>query len=78
MDGREYWSQTMAGRSLFQIDDVATGNYICLIFDETSAVPRGGLQGIRCEEELAEQYLKQAVEDWQNGKIKFEHQGVLG
>lgn len=68
---RLYSAQTMAGRALFQIEEPKTRHYVCCIFDESSANPRGGIQEIGATREEALSFLRQAELDWRAGKIKL-------
>lgn len=73
----EYLSYTMCGRSIFQIDapdDVSVG----IILDEDSPSARGGIKSISATRDQAIALIRQAISDWQAGKIKLEHGEGVG
>lgn len=67
----EYLSYSMCGRSIFQIGDTKTGHFVSFILDETSPSPRGGIRSIHALPDEAVAMFKQAITDWQQGKINL-------
>lgn len=77
VDGLKYISYTIAGRSVFQVEDGA-GAVVSMIMDETSCHPRGGLQAIGARSEQAVEMFQRAIADWQSGRITLSANDGVG
>jgi hypothetical protein len=78
VDGLEYLSYTMCGRSVFQINDKETGSYVSMIMDEDSPSPRGGIRSINATPAEAIALFTKAIQHWQAGMINLVHGEGVG
>lgn len=78
VDGVDYLSYSMCGRSVFQINDKETGSYVSMIMDENSPRPLGGVRSINATPTEAIALFKRAIADWQAGKINLVHSEDVG
>jgi len=79
VEGIQYLSYSMCGRSIFQIaPEGQEDTYISIILDETSAVPRGGVNKLQATPSMALELVQTAIQHWEDGKIKLEHGEDIG
>lgn len=71
-----YLSCTLAGRSMFQIEQGEVR--VTLILDESSPNARGGVQGLDATADQAVALIAQGIADWKAGKIKLQPSRSVG
>jgi len=78
VEGLNYTSYTMCGRSIFQIEDAKTHDMVSIILDDASPKPRGGIRSIDSTSAKALEMIQRATEDWEAGKISLVHNEDVG